>query len=234
MPPFDRTRGGQGQRALGLPSMGTQVGRSSTRRRTVGWASLGPATSLGRSVAVHGILGRSGPRRKGACPRLHPPTCPHERTFTERLCGTCTRRPETVRFTLPPREAEPRPVGQAPALVGSELQAVERVVGEQQVPVEVDPFGERRDHRRAAIPTDVSSMQPRNVRKPSSRARSSMCLAGPIPPHLASFTLTPATTPTRASRSSSATHSRRPRSGAWSAPGARPGPGRPGPGRAAR
>ena len=56
-----------------------------------------------------------------------------------------------------------------------------------------------------AMPTDVSSMQPRNVWKPSSRARLSIALAGPIPPHLASFTLTPSTTPTRASRSSSVT-----------------------------
>ena len=54
----------------------------------------------------------------------------------------------------------------------------------------------------AAIPTEVSSMQPRNVRKPSSRARSSIRRAGPTPPHFASLTLTPATTPTRASRSS--------------------------------
>ena len=34
-------------------------------------------------------------------------------------------------------------------------------------------------------------MQPRNVRNPSSRARSSIALAGAIPPHFASFTLTP-------------------------------------------
>ena len=50
----------------------------------------------------------------------------------------------------------------------------------------------------AAIPTDVSSMQPRNVRNPRSRARSSIRRAGPMPPHFASLTLTPATTPTSA------------------------------------
>ena len=59
---------------------------------------------------------------------------------------------------------------------------------------------------RPAIPTDVSSMQPRKVRKPSSRgALGASRRAGPMPPHLASLTLTPATTPTSASRSSSGT-----------------------------
>ena len=54
----------------------------------------------------------------------------------------------------------------------------------------------------AEIATCVSSMQPSNVRKPSCLARASIRAAGPTPPHLASFTLTPATTPTRPSRSS--------------------------------
>src|SRR5690348_14457013 len=54
----------------------------------------------------------------------------------------------------------------------------------------------------AAIATDVSSMQPRNVRKPSSFALASICAAGPGPPHFASLTFTPAVTPTSASRSS--------------------------------
>ena len=41
------------------------------------------------------------------------------------------------------------------------------------------------------MPTDVSSMQPRNVRKPRRRASSSIARAGAIPPTLASLTLTP-------------------------------------------
>ena len=52
------------------------------------------------------------------------------------------------------------------------------------------------------MPTRVSSMQPSNRWKPRSRARSSIRFAGPTPPHLASFTLTPRTTPTSPARSS--------------------------------
>ena len=66
-------------------------------------------------------------------------------------------------------------------MVGVELEPLERVVGKQQAAVEVDPVGQRRDDRRPGDPTEVSSMQPRNVLKPSARARSSIALRRPDP-----------------------------------------------------
>ena len=47
----------------------------------------------------------------------------------------------------------------------------------------------------AAIPTDVSSMQPRNVRKPSSLARPSIRIAGPHPAALRQLDVDPGNDP---------------------------------------
>src|SRR5262245_14428844 len=49
-------------------------------------------------------------------------------------------------------EPEAGRVGEPPALVGQELEAADRVVGEQQAAVEVDPLRQRRDDRRRRDP----------------------------------------------------------------------------------
>ena len=72
-----------------------------------------------------------------------------------------------------------------------------------------------------AIPTDVSSMQPRNVRKPSSRARSSIRLRRPDPAALGELDVDPGDDPDQAVEVLVAGRSsRRRRSAATSAPGA--------------
>src|SRR3954471_3029710 len=69
----------------------------------------------------------------------------------ERTFATAERR-RSFDSGGPSPEPESGPVVQAPAAVGSEFEALERVVGEQQIAVEVDPVGERRDRGRGADP----------------------------------------------------------------------------------
>src|SRR3954471_4947247 len=54
-------------------------------------------------------------------------------------------RPRTYPHLTSPVHTEPRRLGQPPAMVVVEGQATERIVGEKEVAVEVDPVGERRD-----------------------------------------------------------------------------------------
>ena len=117
----------------------------------------------------------------------------------ERAC-----RPVRGRTSHATRRVSPRPgrVGRIQRWSAPSSRPVERVVGEQQAAVEIDPVGQRRDGRRAGDP-DRRLLHAAEERPEAELAgRSSIAFAGPIPPHLASLTLTPATTPTSASRSS--------------------------------
>ena len=82
-------------RSMADGSDGT-VQRPDMRSKTAGGTSLG---GLGCRWAT--IVGPAAPARKGACPRLHPPSYPHERTFTERPCGPCVNRFRSGRRVSP-------------------------------------------------------------------------------------------------------------------------------------
>jgi hypothetical protein len=92
-------------------------------------------------------------------------------------------------------------VRQLPALVGIQVEALERVVGEQQAAVEVDPSASDATTAEPAIPTDVSSMQPRKVLN-RARALARASRARRDPAALGELDVDPATTPPSASRSS--------------------------------
>src|SRR5689334_16682350 len=80
---------------------------------------------------------------KGVCPPTRPRTCPHERTFAREM-----RRTTDDGSGSAPSDAETGPAGQPPAGIRAELQARERIVAEEEIPVQVCPFRERRDRRR--------------------------------------------------------------------------------------
>ena len=138
-------------------------GRASGRARRFGNAMPGPAgrrlprrrSGLGLEVPVAHIAG--GPRPVDGHPRPRPgrpegglsttsSTNLSTRTDVRRTaCGTGRNRPTSVGAAVQP---EPGRIGEVPALVVVELEAGERVVGEQQAAVQVDPVRQRRHDRR--------------------------------------------------------------------------------------
>ena len=133
-------------------------------RRT--WPAARPPPLWGLGCRWTAIVGPCGAPRKGACPPFRPPSYPHERAFAERPCGTSARLGQaSARSARDPAGRSGASGGRRPAR--GPRTGRRRAAGSRR----------GRPSRRArrppptpAIPTDVSSMQPRNVRKPSSRA----------------------------------------------------------------
>src|SRR4029078_11221016 len=80
-----------------------------------------------RSMSAPRWYGGAGSSRKRGCPPFRPRTFPH---LTSAL------------------HTKARHVPQQPAMVVAEVQAAERIVGQEEVSVEVDPVGERGYGRR--------------------------------------------------------------------------------------
>ena len=84
-----------------------------------------------------------------------------------------------------------------------ELDAGPRIVGEQQVAVEVDVVAEARDRAPAAMPSPDSTMQPSITPSPSARAACAIRTASRIPPDFASLIVIPCAISAQAATSAS-------------------------------
>ena len=100
------------------------------------------------------------------------------------------------------RNAEPRPIGRKLHAV-DEVDARPWVVGEEQVPVEVDVIHEARDVRARRDPEPDSTMQPSITPRPSARAACTIRTDSRIPPAFASLMLIPCARSAQAATSAS-------------------------------
>ena len=191
-----RAHGGRARRA-------SAAIRSTVRRGRTGRSTLGlvPGLPAGNSSTWGPLLRWApivGPRaaRKGACPRLHPRTYPHEQAFSEHLCG-----PSVNRFRLPASHPE-APVAAAASSDGRRpdpaLQTGRRPAEGSRRDRPIRPTTRRRPTRRCR-PRLLHAAKEGPEAQGRALARAS-AWPGPMPPHLASLTLTPATTPTRRSK----------------------------------
>ena len=94
--------------------------------------------SQGGGDRCRDIVGVPGTARKRACPRLHPRSYPH-RWIVPRTAVRNVRGRGSGRLA---DQSEAGTIGQVPALVGTQFEAIEGVIGEEQVAVQVDPLRE--------------------------------------------------------------------------------------------
>src|ERR671913_231045 len=130
------TRNGRGPTVLILRAAGAPPGSLRPRRRPRNGTSRGGRAGRGFSTTLSPDL--STPRRG---PWTVAPDSPEAVDAHGSGAGI-----------LAQGKAQPRAIGQPPALVGLQLQAGGRVVAQEEVPVEVDPFRQRRDRCRGRDP----------------------------------------------------------------------------------